>query len=63
MIERTDSNGRWESNDDGRSWALVEPSQAWLDERAAAVDPEPIPTAEERIAELEAVIAALLETP
>ena len=33
------------------------------DELASLTPPEPAPTAEERIAELEAVIAALLEAP
>jgi hypothetical protein len=61
MIERTDTDGRWESPDDGRTWLLVDPSQAWLDARAAEPDPEPAPTPEERIAQLEAIIAALIE--
>lgn len=38
-MERTDASGRWESFDDGVSWSLVEPSQAWLDERAAQTEP------------------------
>lgn len=45
MLERTDPDGRWESVDEGRSWRLVEPSQAWLDARAvdaANVPPDPI---------------------
>ena len=58
-MERIDDNGRWESPD-GRTWLLVEPSQEWL-ERPQPEEPEPEPTAEERIAQLEATIAALLE--
>ena len=60
---RTDNDGTWTSPDGGRTWLLTEPSQAWLDARAADPDPAPEPTAEERIAELEAIIAALLEEP
>jgi len=56
-MERTTGNGR-EVSDDGVTWLLVEPSQAWLDARAAADanQPAPEPTAEERLATL---IAAL----
>lgn len=38
-------------------------AQEWADVVAAHTPSEPEPTAEERIAELEAVIAALLEAP
>ena len=61
MMERTDNDGTWNSPDGGTTWLLTAPSQAWLAARAADVDPEPTPTADERIAELEAIIAALLE--
>ena len=37
-MERTDSNGQWQS-DDGVAWVLVTPSAAFLAQRAA--DPEP----------------------
>jgi hypothetical protein len=63
MMERTDTDGTWTSPDGGTTWLLTSPSQAWLDARAADPNPEPAPTAEERIAELEAIIAALLEEP
>lgn len=44
MEKRTDNDGRWETSD-GVTWLLVEPSQAWLDARAAdaANQPEPAP--------------------
>ena len=29
-MERIDSDGRWVSDDDGVTWLLAEPSQAWL---------------------------------
>jgi hypothetical protein len=61
MIERTDTSGRWESADGGRTWSLVEPSAEFIAEHANAVDPEPEPSPEERIAQLEAIIAALIE--
>lgn len=58
MMERTDDDGRWESHDDGTTWLLVEPSQALLDARAAEPEPPaPPPSAEERIAALEAQLS------
>jgi hypothetical protein len=39
-MERTDSNGTWES-DDGVTWMLVTPSAAFYAQQAA--DPEPAP--------------------
>ena len=35
-MERVDASGRWVSDDDGRSWSLVEPSAEYLAARAAA---------------------------
>lgn len=40
---RTDTDGTWTSDDDGVTWMLTDPSQAWLAARAA--EPEPEPTA------------------
>jgi hypothetical protein len=42
-MDRTDNDGTWTSDDDGLTWHLVEPSQAWLDARAAQVVPDPEP--------------------
>lgn len=59
-IERTDDDGRWESDDGGRTWALVEPSQAWLDAVNAIPDPpDPGPSVEEQLAEVTAALNAL----
>lgn len=59
-IERTDDDGRWVSDDDGRTWALVEPSQAWLDERdALPPEPEPGPSIEDQLAAVTAALNAL----
>lgn len=53
----TNDDGTWETNDDGKTWLLVTPSQAFLDAQAAIPDPpEPV----DRVAELESVIDALL---
>ena len=59
-MTRTDTDGTWTSPDGGRTWLLTEPSQAWLDARANAPEPEPERSTEDRIAELEAALAALL---
>jgi hypothetical protein len=40
-MERVDASGRWVSDDDGRSWSLVEPSAEYLAARAAAEVAEP----------------------
>ena len=40
MMERTDVNGDWES-DDGITWLLVTPSAAFLAQLAADPEPEP----------------------
>lgn len=52
-MERTDVSGRWES-DNGATWVLVEPSQAWLDNLPA---PEPAPP------ELEPIDAIAADLP
>ena len=44
-MTRTDNDGTWESTDDGRSWTLVEPSQAWQDARASVAAPPADPLA------------------
>lgn len=49
-MERTDNDGTWTSPDEGATWLLTAPSQAWLDARDADPDPGPVPTVEERIA-------------
>jgi hypothetical protein len=47
-MERTDSNGLWAS-DDGITWLLTEPSEAFIAQLAA--DPTPVPqTAAEVVA-------------
>jgi len=33
MMERNDNLGRWISDDNGITWILVEPSQAFIDEQ------------------------------
>jgi hypothetical protein len=45
MMERTDVNGDWQS-DDGITWLLVEPSAAYIAQLAADPQPAPQPTAE-----------------
>ena len=40
MMERTDVNGDWES-EDGITWLLVTPSAAFLAQQAADPQPEP----------------------
>lgn len=53
----TNEDGTWETSDGGKTWLLVEPSQAFLDAQAAISDPgEPV----DRVTELESVIDALL---
>ena len=44
-MERTDANGEWQS-DDGVTWALVAPSAAFLAQRAADPEPEPLQSPE-----------------
>ena len=44
-MERTDANGEWQS-DDGITWVLVTPSAAFLAQRVAEPEPEPIPSPE-----------------
>lgn len=39
-MQRTDSNGQWES-EDGITWLLTEPSEAFIAQLAA--DPDPVP--------------------
>jgi len=45
MMNRTDTNGEWTS-DDGITWLLVAPSAAFLAQQAADPDPEPQPSPE-----------------
>ena len=45
MMERTDDNGLWES-DDGITWLLVTPSEAFIAQLAADPQPEPQPSPE-----------------
>jgi hypothetical protein len=45
MMERTDDNGTWTS-DNGVTWLLVQPSAAFLAQQAADPQPAPQPTAE-----------------
>lgn len=48
MMERTDDNGQWTS-EDGITWLLVQPSEAFIAQLAA--DPQPAPqTAAEVVA-------------
>jgi hypothetical protein len=44
-MERTDNNGLWQS-EDGITWLLVEPSEAFHAQQAADPQPAPQPTAE-----------------
>lgn len=44
-MERTDTNGTWES-EDGITWLLVTPSEAFIAQLAADPQPAPQPTAE-----------------
>lgn len=65
MMERNDNHGRWTS-EDGVTWLLVEPSQEWLDARAADAanqpepEPEPVEVLQAQVAELTAALEALL---
>ena len=45
MMERTDVNGTW-SSDDGITWLLVTPSAAFIAQQAADPQPEPQPAPE-----------------
>lgn len=36
MLETTDADGTWRSEDVGVTWALVDPSQEWRDKQAIA---------------------------
>jgi hypothetical protein len=45
MMERTDNNGLWQS-ENGVTWLLVEPSAAFIAQQAADPQPAPQPTAE-----------------
>jgi hypothetical protein len=45
MMDRTDDNGVWES-ENGITWLLVAPSAAFLAQQAADTDPEPQPSPE-----------------
>ena len=45
MMNRTDDNGLWES-EDGITWLLVAPSEAFIAQLAADPQPEPQPSAE-----------------
>ena len=44
-MDRTDDNGLWES-DDGITWLLVAPSEAFIAQLAADPQPAPQPAAE-----------------
>jgi hypothetical protein len=44
-MERTDDNGQWES-EDGITWLLVTPSEAFIAQLAADPDPVPQPAPE-----------------
>ena len=44
-MERTDANGLWES-EDGITWLLVQPSEAFIAQLAADPQPEPQPSPE-----------------
>lgn len=44
-MTRTDTDGTWTSDDDGVTWMLTDPSQAWLDARAGQPEPDPDPLA------------------
>ena len=45
MMDRTDDNGLWES-EDGITWLLVTPSEAFIAQLAADPQPEPQPSPE-----------------
>ena len=45
MMNRTDGNGTWES-EDGITWLLIEPSEAFVAQLAADPQPAPQPAAE-----------------
>ena len=45
MMDRTDGNGLWES-EEGITWLLVAPSEAFIAQLAADPQPEPQPTPE-----------------
>ena len=45
MMNRTDDNGQWES-EDGITWLLIEPSEAFVAQLAADPQPAPQPAAE-----------------
>ena len=45
MMDRTDDNGLWES-EDGITWLLVAPSEAFIAQLAADPQPAPQPAAE-----------------
>jgi hypothetical protein len=45
MMDRTDTNGQWTS-EDGITWLLVAPSAAFLAQLAADPQPEPQPSPE-----------------
>ena len=55
-------DGSWETPDGGTTWLLVEPSQAWLDQRAAdaANQPEPAPDPVEALTAQVAILTAAL---
>lgn len=44
-MERIDTNGEWQSND-GITWALVTPSESFLEQRETDPEPELVPTPE-----------------
>ena len=45
MMDRTDTNGQWTS-EDGITWLLVAPSEAFIAQLAADPQPEPQPSPE-----------------
>ena len=45
MMDRTDTNGQWTS-EDGVTWLLVAPSEAFIAQLAADPQPEPQPSPE-----------------
>lgn len=53
MLETTDDDGVWQSVDDGVTWALVDPSQAWRDRQAAAAAKPASPDDPEQAVEVE----------
>lgn len=46
LMNRTDDDGVWESTDDGVTWLLTAPSEAFITQQAADPDPEPQPSPE-----------------